>query len=91
MKNVNPSISSHEFSLAHPPDAPPGTHLSHLSLLFLHGSQLIALRARLGGGGRLGSRWLSDGADAPGPVWAAAAAAGERARDCFVRGGAVMG
>ena len=26
------------------------TDLSHLSLLFLHGSQLIALRARLGGG-----------------------------------------
>lgn len=29
------------------------TYLSHLSLLFLHGSQLIALRALLGGGCRV--------------------------------------
>ena len=56
------------------------TDLSHLSLLFLQGSQLIALRARLGGG-RASSPPLSTASFrllAPGP--------GERTRTCFVLG-----
>lgn len=72
------------------------THLSHLSLLFLHGSQLIALRARFGGGGRPESRAAAESevVAALGPPTALLLpppdAVGERARVCFVREGAVM-
>ena len=52
------------------------THLSHLSLLFLQGSQLIALRARLGGG-RASEPALSLESFAP-------FAPGDRTRTCFV-------
>ena len=54
------------------------TDLSHLSLLFLHGSQLIAFRARLGGGRASGPPLSADSAVPFAP--------GERTRTCFVLG-----
>ena len=51
------------------------TDLSHLSLLFLHGSQFMALRARFGAGG-LGS--VPGCSDVEGP--------GESGRACLTRG-----
>ncbi|TFK83344.1 hypothetical protein K466DRAFT_264991 [Polyporus arcularius HHB13444] len=54
------------------------THLSHLSLLFLHGSQLIAFRARLGGGRASGPPLSAESAVPFAP--------GERTRTCFVLG-----
>lgn len=55
------------------------TDLSHLSLLFLHGSQLIALRARLGAGWRLSSPAVGSAS-----VSLAVSPLGERVRLCFL-------
>lgn len=55
------------------------THLSHLSLLFLHGSQLIAFRALFGGAGRASPPAFSAESVVP-------FASGERTRTCFVLG-----
>ena len=54
------------------------THLSHLSLLFLQGSQLIAFLARFGGG--------RGSVPAPSMESREPFAAGERPRTCFRRG-----
>lgn len=51
-------------------------HLSHLSLLFLHGSQLIAFLARFGAGGFTSADWLTSVGDG----------IGECGRLCFTRG-----
>ena len=52
------------------------TYLSHFSLLFLQGSQLIAFLARFGAGGFTSALWLGSASECT----------GECGRLCFMRG-----